>query len=121
MPEPLTDIADPQGALIALVLALVLIAAAGAWAFAGWRRLRRSMDAAQALIDIHMESLNARIAAVEAAAQLPVAGSQKLQARIESLRVSIRELRYLLALVPRERLRLKRRLADIALPTGPTQ
>lgn len=103
--------------LVAATLALLLAGGCAVYALLSWWQLRRSLDAAEALADVHMQSLNGRIASVEAAAQLPARRAEDLQAQIASLQRSVAEASYLLGLIPRERARLRRRLADILLPT----
>ena len=101
---------------IALPVCVVACIAVATWAgLRGWATYRKAR-VAEALLQVHVDAASAR---ADIAARRTVKlgdRSESLQSSVGEMQTSIKELQYLVALVPQERERMQRRLLDLVLP-----
>ena len=109
----------PTGTIAAIcaIGSATLVVAMAAGAIRSGLRTWRSARAGQALLDVHLAALEER-ADIAVARTTPVAErSEELTEAASKLSDSVRELRFLLDSIPRERRRTRRRILDVLLPT----
>lgn len=83
-----------------------------------WRTFRRTLDAADALVDVHLERMEQRTAVAGSALDATVASGGRLGAATSRFGASWSALSFLLGRVPEERRRLRAQLLDAVLPTS---
>ncbi|MBC7644478.1 MAG: hypothetical protein H7123_05070 [Thermoleophilia bacterium] len=104
-------------AAVAAVIAIVAVTLATAFLVRVSLHMWKTMRAAEALTETHLDALDARVS--RAMANLdPISGhSAELAESLELLQQSVTGLRTLVTSIPRERKRFNRRLLDALLPT----
>jgi hypothetical protein len=117
MPDALIT-AAPWIALATGVLAIALLVVAGLRTWRTWRRARVTQEAAAALMDVHMSTLDESIRQLDGHAGAFADDGERLAEALAELRADVAHLRWMLGRIPAERERLVRELYELVLPTG---
>jgi len=102
----------------ALALALVLLVVFGIRAWRAVASFNQTKRAAQALIDVHTERLEATIVTAGSSVSRVADHSTEVVTAITDLRANAGHLTWMLRRVPEERDRLQRELLEVLLPTA---
>lgn len=112
---------DIAGLPLVLTCAVAALIAVTVTALRAWRQLRallRSLDGADALVNVHTQQLDTRVAALGVASERLGADGERLAGATGALQVSLRELRFVAGVLRNDRERLRQLLVELALPTG---